>query len=237
MYAFVGNNGANYYDMLGLLWFVNRDGGSTASAVPEKGDTIADLARAIGLNPADYRRWLTFGTGTSLPTSATQPLTGCDKFEIPNTVVAYWAGDLGWVGQWWVRWNSSIEYLEKRGFNVDDQRHQKGSTWALQTSLQSKAAGKELHGLYFWGHGSAPYPAQYLVSSDGDALLEFSSVNLSYKMALALVFACDSNAGQSALSSGTSGSIWKGFSGTLVPWPFRQYHAKHYIKPFDQETW
>jgi RHS repeat-associated protein len=236
VYVFTGNDPMRFVDFLGLRWKVDRKGGGKAPAEPEDGDTVADLANLIGLNAADYQKWLSPVGGSAMPTSSSQRLTKCDKFEIPNTVVAYWAGDLGWVGRWWVRWNSSIKYLGKRGFNVDDQRHQRGSTWALQTSLQSKAGAKELHGLYFWGHGTAPYPAQYLASSTGDVLLEFSSANLSYKMALGLVFACDSNAGQSALSSGTSGHIWKGFSGTLVPWPFRHYHARHYISPGQQET-
>lgn len=34
--------------------------------------------------------------------------------------------------------------------------------------------------------------------------------------------------------SGNGSQIWKGFSGTLVPWPFRAYHAKHYIQPGQQ---
>jgi hypothetical protein len=95
---------------------------------------------------------------------------------------------------------------------------------------------KELHGLYFWGHGTAPYPSGYLVSDSGDPLLQFSSVNLPYKMALGLVFACDSNSGESALMSGNQNQIWKGFTDTLVPWPFRAYHAKHYIHHGDQAT-
>lgn len=235
LYVFVGNDAVNSIDPFGL-WKIDRNGGAKAPALAEAGDTVADLANIIGLSAAEYQRWLTPGSGTAMPNSASQTLGGCEKFEIPNTVVSYWAGNLGWFGRAWVRWNSSVKYLRARGFNVDEQRHQRGNTWALQTIFISKSTAKELHGLYFWGHGSAPYPAQYLVSDSGDAVLAFSSPGLYYHMGLGLVFACDSNSGQSALMSGNGSQIWKGFSGTLVPWPFRAYHAKHYIHPGQQAT-
>ena len=102
--------------------------------------------------------------------------------------------------------------------------------------LISDSVGKELHRLYFWGHGSYPYPAQYLVSDSGDAVLSFASPGLYYQMALGLVFAWDSNSGKSAIMSGNGAEIWKGFTGTLVPRPFKAYHAKHYIQPGQQAT-
>jgi hypothetical protein len=126
--------------------------------------------------------------------------------------------------------------LRSLGFDVTEIRHQKGSNWRLQSELISGANAKKLHGLYFWGHGSAPYPAQFLMTSKRDVVLEFASVNLSYKMALGLVFACDSNNGQSALMSGAPGSIWHGFTGTLVPWPFKHYHPRHWIAHGAQQT-
>jgi RHS repeat-associated protein len=236
VYLFAGNDPNDFWDLLGWRWKVSRKGGAKASAVPESGDTVADLANLIGLSSAEYQKWLTASSGTAMPGSSSQAMTGCEQFEVPNTVVAYWAGDLGWFGRWWVRWNSSVKYLRARGFNVDNQRHQKGSTLALTSNLATRSIDKELHGLYFWGHGSAPYPAQYLVSASGDAVLAFSSPGLYYHMALGLVFACDSNSGQNALMSGNGNQIWRGFNGTLVPWPFRAYHARHYIRPGQQET-
>jgi hypothetical protein len=98
--------------------------------------------------------------------------------------------------------------------------------------LISSAGGKELHGLYFWGHGNP----QVLAAKGGDILVDYSSLSLNYKTALGLVFACDSNSGQSYLMSGNGAQIWKGFTGVLVPWPFRHYHAKHYIHHGQQET-
>jgi len=84
--------------------------------------------------------------------------------------------------------------------------------------------------------GYAPYPSPGLVSESNDALLMYASPSLYYHMALGLVFACDSNSGKSALMSGSAWEIWHGFDGTLVPTPFMRYHAKHFIKPGQQET-
>jgi RHS repeat-associated protein len=236
LHVFCGNDAIDHWDLCGETWTVNRHGGSKATAEPEFGDTITDLANLLGLSASEYSRWLTAGIGTMMPGRANQAMGGCEHFEVPNTVVAYWAGNLGWAGRWYVRWNSSVKYLRARGFKVDDIHHQKGNTWGLQQFLITDSIEKELHGLYFWGHGSFPYPAQYLVSDSGDAVLAFSSPGLYYHMGLGLVFACDSNSGKSALMSGNGSEIWKGSTGTLVPWPFKAYHAKHYLKPGQQGT-
>ena len=236
----VGNDGINSIDPFGL-WKIDRNGEAKAVANAEPGDTIMSLAQLIGLRTGEYEEWLTADAGTAMPRSWAQPLNGCEHFHIPNTVVAYWAGNLGWAGRAYVRWNSSVNYLGSLGFKVEDHHHKKGDTWGLAKIFMQRSMGKELHGVYFWGHGgrfgppgSSPYPAEDLFSANGDPVLAFSSPGLYYHMGLGLVFACDSNSGQSDLVSGNA--IWKGFTGTLVPWPFRAYHAKHYIHHGDQAT-
>jgi hypothetical protein len=236
LYIFCGNESIDCWDVLGEAWKVERNGGAKASAIPEKGDTVADLANLIGLSYAEYEKWLTPASGTSLPQFWGQPLTGCEKFEIPNTVVAYWAGYGNGIGRWYVTWNSSVKYLRVRGFNVDNRFHKKGDKMTLTKIFISKSIAKELHGVYFWGHGWTPYPSSGLVSDSGDDLLHYSSPGLYYKMALGLVFACDSNSGRRALMSGSRAEIWHGFTGTLCPVPFMRYHAKHFIEPGQQAT-
>lgn len=236
LYLFCGNDSVNNWDLFGEKWRVDRNGGAKASAQPEKGDTVADLAGLVGLSYAEYERWLTPSSGTAMPQFWGQPLTGCEHFEIPNTVVAYWAGWGGGFGRWYVTWNSSVKYLRARGFNVDNRFHKKGDKLALEKIFMAKSIAKELHGLYFWGHGYAPYPSTGLVSDSNDELLFYSSPGLYYHMALGLVFACDSNSGRTALMSGGAGEIWHGYTGTLYPVPFRAYHAKHFIKPGQQQT-
>jgi hypothetical protein len=84
--------------------------------VPEKGDTVADLASMIGLNASAYQRWLTTDSGTAMPSSASQAMGGYEHFEIPNTVVAYWAGNLDGVGRF-----AGVEdpNLERRTLNSE----------------------------------------------------------------------------------------------------------------------
>jgi RHS repeat-associated protein len=234
LYVFVGNEATDIYDLFGLRWMVGRNGDEKAGADPDAGDTITDLANLIGLDASEYEKWLTVPQGNTMPSSASQKMTGCEHFEVPNTVVAYWAGNLGWFGRWYVRWNSSVKYLGSLGFKVENHHHQKGDAWGLTKMFIPRSMGKELHGVYFWGHGSAPYPSDGLYSDTDDLVLEFASPGLYYHMGLGLVFACDSNTGQSALMSGNG--IWKGFPGTLVPWPYPRYHARHYIHHGQQET-
>jgi hypothetical protein len=235
LYVFVGNDAINSIDPFGL-WKIDRNGGTKAPALADPGDTIDSLADLIGLSASEYQRWLTPSSGTTMPSSSTQRLGGCEKFEIPNTVVAYWAGWGGGFGRWYVAWNSSVKYLRARGFYVDNQHHRKGDSLRLEKIFISRSIGKDLHGVYFWGHGSFPYPAQELISHSHDTVLQFSNPSLYYHMALALVFACDSNSGKGALMSGNGSEIWHGFTGTLYPVPFMRYHANHFIKPGQQAT-
>jgi hypothetical protein len=242
LYVFAGNDAIDYYDILGLRWLIMRNGDETAAAIPQAGDTIADLANTIGLNANQYPAWLTLEPGTFFPSSANQIMTGCESFAIPNTVVAYWAGWGGGIGKTYVKWNPSVKYLRSLGFKVDTFNHVDGSSLALQQILTSKTAQKELHGLYFWGHGYAPYPSVGLVSQSGDPVLFYvdtslgSSVSLFYQMALGIVFACDSNTGKSVLMSGSPNQIWHGFTDTLVPLPGMEYNVKNFIKHGQQGT-
>jgi hypothetical protein len=171
------------------------------------------------------------------------------KFLIPNTVICYWVGDVGIAGRLWVDWGASFSYLRDLGFHADMHYHRKGSHLALQAMVVNDTWSRKLHGLYFWGHGSEPFPADRLMSrSSGsggsepswDDVLEFAStgaaLSRTYKLALGLIFACDSNSGKAALSSAPApGSIWHGYTGILVPL-FPPYHVNQYISPGDQET-
>jgi hypothetical protein len=240
LYGFVGNDPVQIIDLHGLRWYVFRNRGPKAEAIAEAGDTVADLANLIGLDAAEYERWLTASSGSPMPNSSSQAMTGCEKFEVPNTVVAYWGGAVGGVGRWYVRWNSSVKYLRERGFKVDERHHQKGDKMRLTKILALESIGKELHGLYFWGHGYAPYPSSGLLSHGSwDPLLYYSSTGLYYHMALGLVFACDSNSGKTALMSTSGAAIWHGYTGTLNPFwpPFQPFHVNNFIEPGQQETW
>lgn len=230
--AFVLNDPLNKVDPLGLDWTVNRSGSSQADA-DCKCDKVEELAKKIGLAASDFQKWLSPADGKGLPASAGEVMAS-RKFRIPNVVYAYWAGGVGDFGKWAVDWNASTAYLKARGFSTVEYSHSAGSKLGLQNTLAAAANSRALHGLYFWGHGYAPYPSVGLTNKKGDPIVIYSSVSLPYKMALGLVFACDSNSGKSALYSNAPGGIWHGYSGTLIP--VGGFHVDNWFSAGAQET-
>jgi RHS repeat-associated protein len=234
LFLFSGNDPVNLFDVLGLSWNVQRNTGYRASAKPTDGEMITQLARRIGLDEDDYENWLAPIGNTPMPSSKYQVLNHCMDFEIPNTVYAYWAGNCGGVGKWAVSWSPSVSYLGSLGFCVIQSDHPHGTTLILQQTLQSAAASKHLHGLYFWGHGFLPFPSTGLACPQGEAEVWYNQINLVYRMALGLVFACDSNSGAGALSAWEIGTIWHGYTGTLIPSGY--YGVEQWIQYGNQET-
>ncbi len=53
---------------------------------PDKGDTVASLAKQINMDADKYKLWLKAEEGTTLPGSAQTPLTDCDNFSVRNEV-------------------------------------------------------------------------------------------------------------------------------------------------------
>jgi RHS repeat-associated protein len=243
LYSFAGNAPSCLNDALGLKWTVTRQNSSQAEADSDC-DNVKALADQIGLNADDYQQWLSPADGYSLPSSATDTM-GSRKFRIPNTVYACWAGWSGLgIGKCWVDWNPSVAYLKQLGFEVTEYDYSSSSTVsdALQNNLTTSANSKSLHGLYYWGHGYAPSgqgdTSAGLVNQADVELLAYGSINLPYKMALGLVFACYSDDGASSLFSSASSGIWHGYSGVLNPvWPLNQnFNVNQYIKSGDQDT-
>ena len=138
-------------DPLGLIWKVKRAGGSQAD-VKGCDDTVDNLALGIGLDGQQFRQWLESDDGGPLPASETANI-GYEwrKFKIPNTMHAYWAGELGEFGKWWVMWNMDVETLKERGFKVDE--NQGWTAAQFESYFATKTASKQMHGLFFWGHG------------------------------------------------------------------------------------
>ena len=246
LYAFCVNNPINLIDPFGLDWKIKRKQQSQASAEASgPDDTVKSLAETIGLNAADFQKWLE-SDGGQMPESENDKV--CGKFKIPNEVIAYWAGDVGFAGRMYVGFSSNVSYLRSLGFQVPATIfNNKTARLDLSSKLESSASSKHLHGLYFWGHGYSPSvpgglspgvtprggpPMMYYQDTGADA------VSLSYKMALVLMYACYSNAGKSTLSSGTAASVYHGYTGILYPFPpFRSdFQAKTFIRMGQQGT-
>jgi hypothetical protein len=243
------NTGTTMWGIPYFGWIVDREGGGYADASCGVNSSVDELAAKIGLSASDYTKWLSPADGGSLPSSSSEKMTTSRTFHIPNVVVCYWAGNVGGLGQSWVDWDDSVTYLKALGFDVAEYTHEQGSFDALQSILETSAEAKQLHGLYFWGHGDG----MGLYAGDGamsvtDQVLAYldhwedpnrfiKGIRLPYKMALGLVFSCHSNFGKHALVSCAPGCIWHGYTNVLVPLSDPDaFSADNYIHPGDQET-
>ena len=150
------------------LWRIKRQGSAKAVAIADPLDTVEGLAEIIGLDPAQYRRWLSAGKalkdGTRVSPAGTvwgirtqkQQIKGYPNFRIPNTIVAYWGGqasldEKATFGKNWVGWDKNIAELKKRGFKVDEMT--KFRTVLTAGLFNQMSGARDLHGLYYWGHG------------------------------------------------------------------------------------
>jgi len=236
LYQYVGSNPVGYTDPFGL-WRIKREGSKLAGAEAEKDDTVEKLAKDIGLDPAEFQKWLTLARGQIKDATAvaknlrslkaTDIICVGEKVEIPNTVLAYWAGEIGGFGKWWVMWGTDVGTLKERGFNVPE--HQGWAAKGLETEIQTATGAKELHGIFFWGHGydkTAVRSGGVLTDSDKkeDAAYysSFASWNAAYKPAFGVLFACYT---QNARSLFSTNAVFWGSQGVLVP------HGLHLFGP------
>ena len=206
LYGMCKNNIITCYDAIGLL-FIDRKGAKYAIVCfpNENSDNISKLAKEINLSIGEKDYWLSdeFGNRVGSP-KANQ------KYRIPNTVIAYWAGDLDGVGKWWVDWNKNISFFTDAGYYVNEIRYSGNEpSGHYATILNSSSSDASLYGTYFWGHGN-----ELGVGTRHKHLAEFKMLNIKYTIAFAHIYACDSNKGKGQFKA----KEWTGFDGKLVPW-------------------
>jgi len=226
LYEYVNSNPVIYRDPWGL-WKIYRSGNLTAYALPEKNDTIRSLAKIIGLEFWDWRKWLTLHShqictnrGYLFESQLTFDTVICDTVSVPNIVMAYWGGEFEGLGKHVVDWGIDISTLKQRGFFVFE------AEGYMAAQLESVIGGlmwyKELHGILAWGHGSKR--GSFLtVASEGDNGSYYSKyVNWRphYRMAFGAIYACFS---QSAMKEFSYKAIFWGSPGVLWPAPFHWY--------------
>jgi hypothetical protein len=214
LYSFVENDAINFFDSLGRWKVTPESAGKTLrDYLWESGDTKESLAIKVGLDISDFNKW----AKPKQSGIATNGKAHCE-YSVPNVVIAYWAGDMGKFGKWWVDWNSNINNYKNQGYLVDERNGSSGtSSRDYQDSLHSNGQAGILYGTYFWGHGNKKGLAN---SKDPHYLLVFSSLNLPYRIAFAHIYACESNSGKTAFNA----LKWTGFTGTLYP-----------LNPFDPD--
>ena len=261
LYGFVGNDGVDKWDNLGMwigpertkgkengkkgTWGRDKDKPKADVCAENNDYTWEGLGNKIGLNWADADKWVT---------GYEKKPTAGKWYQVPNTVVAYWSGKDMFtirgktVGKRGVAWNESVNYLKELGFYVIESANDKNRYLQFQRTIQDQSKRKTLHGVYYWGHGGngGLWPDEKRSTIDlkygsifddshQETVATVPIVNLQYKLALGLVFACSSDSAKPFLSAKPApNAIWNGYPGLLVP--FGNFYVGRWIKPGDQST-
>jgi len=253
-YLFVQSRPVIQVDWSGL-WKCNRKGGLKAPCVAEEGDTLSTLAEQVGLNPVEWRKWATIEgkVKTEENSKTEQELTSRTKIapgqvvHVPNTIVAYWAGELGLFGMWWVSWDEEVRYLEERGFYVGQPQPLTASRF--QNLMRSFSEAKILHGLYFWGHGFRYTVSQgqerwnpgIMTLKESNVGSPYSNWNLDYELGFGLMYCCYGRFGRRYFSRnaefwGKYGVLNPVFGEYLVPFHGHIPSVSEILLPGEQGT-
>ena len=96
----------------------------------------------------------------------------------------------------------------------------------FEQTLFYLAGGKELHGLFFWGHGNE-YGVTTNAAHRGDARFQSLYITwesrLNYRLALGILFTCDSQSAYDNYDIFTRHSIFWGAPGDLWPHGFHLF--------------
>lgn len=116
-------------------------------------------------------------------------------------------------------WDEDVSALKKRGFYAAEKEGWTSS--GLEGYIQSATKAKQLHGIFFWGHG---YIGGVLTDSkhkeDPSYYSNYASWNPGYKLGLGMLFACHT---QSARNQFSANAIFWGKTGVLVPHGFHLF--------------
>ena len=230
-------------------WRVTRNGGAKATAEPLSDTcTIAGLAAKIGLKALsinngqevqEFKKWLTLPLfsfnvcryGKLMRISpgdlrVTDEILRGTQFEIPNTMLAFWRGDLKPIGQTHVGWQKDIENLRSLGFKVDE-KDEKGFKTGKQfrdyLSDKTKPGTEELHGVILWSHGFPEgLASRHVTMNVYHSEVTGSIINgvqssgaLNYKLGFVILNACYTD-----FKRGDTGTIRKKWP---APWPTEPY--------------
>jgi RHS repeat-associated protein len=182
LYGFVGNNPINFWDYLRFVWSVTRTGSPRAVACCDCGDTVAQLAAKIHLDPGDYQKWLMAVGGAALPATANTPISPGACFTIPNKVyvndlLSFWSFDMLLVSaarQW--------ERLETRDLN-----HEGYDVIPVADTLSAAFLGQmsdaNVQGIVVLAHGDPDRKGDFSDAGPGYVTPEQAAGALNHKLA------------------------------------------------------
>ncbi len=235
-------------------WNVARDGDVAADVVSSAGCTLAELADEIELNASEFKEWLYSKNeyvqlidGTQIHKdnlSVTDILAANQQFEIPNTIVMAWFGEMGIAGQGWMLWLKNKSDLQALGFHVLVFNNDTYDDWLQPETMAAEAKGdfkhllnnlsksQFLHGLYMMGHGSPSsigssgtnvftYGPEWSILYNSDRIGDNSDSiggQIKYHLGAVIIHACHSNDfGNTAASLKSGKGLFVGQEGVYVP--------------------
>lgn len=146
LYGFVGNDGVNQWDLLGL-WsnLVRERSKNWATICADEGDTWDQLADLLNLEVNEAGAWV--------KNYDASPEVG-KTYEIPNTVVAFGVSDISDPGFFWIynwvldRMVKYMSYYESKGFKVVQRLPNNNDKVFIESWNEDG-----LYSLMFGGHG------------------------------------------------------------------------------------
>lgn len=216
-----------------------------APAVAGPGARVGRLALMIGLNPAQYGRWLSresenasfvLADGRTVGPKGLRPeheLAEGQVLAVPNVIAAIWAPGVGEIGRAVVDWEEDLDYLRHRGFQVrefESGEENRGEAFAGEVvrSVREASEKRFLHGLFVTAHGNGTQ-----IGDNCGTLISIRDFRLVYQLGFVLVNTCEAERALTLLASPHAAAY--GVPGLMVP-PFETGHPRAILPPGAQGT-
>ena len=219
LYAILSNKLAQNIDTLGL-WKIKRESEKmTASACAEKNDTWETLAQTVNLDEAEAFKWVLGYTP--------KPKSG-KTYQIPNTLIQAWYGDLWWIGRRYSGWdfdpggNYHVKQIFHSALSKNENKNKAGNL-AMEYSRSS-----HLYGVYIYGHGNEKgvYWGQKgnskvvengMLKIKNPVVWDYESTKLDYRLAMVNFRACESADAKKYCAA--NARVCDVFEGMYIPMP------------------
>ena len=209
LHCFVDNDPIDDIDMLGL-WKVERKMQFPRAKVTAEtdGESIADLAAKVGLEPGEYRKWLKPVAGADM-----NDVHCGDQFTIPNEVLVV----VGKLGIWQkpknilarMAWNGVLT-METKGFKV---YYKNRNVQKFTADDVTSYGSDDLWGYAFFGHGKvvmfgAQYGGDFLVTKDRGDGVSAENMQNKFHYGLGLAYFCSAPFGNWRGITSYNGVFW-----------------------------
>jgi RHS repeat-associated protein len=237
LYRYLADNPTNLTDPSGLKWRVSRQNTESKAYATNKdpNDTVADLAKAIGLSPKEIKKWATITDKRNnflLTIDPNAPLKCTAWLYVPNLMLAYWGGENRRAYRHLMKWNRQVSTLTDFGYKVFEQDTPDWDANQWMDFVRSYTDTRDLQGVLFFGHGS-----ENSLTLDPEIVTNKKhrkegadnfrvtydtewATSQKYHLGVGILFSCHGDMAQVPFSQWP---MFHGESGLFVPWPWKDY--------------